>query len=115
MSLTKEECVQKAKDMAKIMPLKSEYGYGCSDEEFDETQEFIFQLIEKCFDNPPLKFEELHEGMWVWCETISPNISMYKGWCLIDHIENNKVLCHGVDGKYEFQYKENHFYRKQVD
>ena len=32
---------------------------------FDESEVFK-QLINEHFDNPPLKFEELKVGMWVW-------------------------------------------------
>lgn len=35
-------------------------------EMIDELKKTINENIYKIFKNPPLKFDELHEGMWVW-------------------------------------------------
>ncbi|MCR0424292.1 hypothetical protein MKA34_03700 [[Clostridium] innocuum] len=37
-------------------------GDYCDEKQYSDLQ----KLIEEHFDNPPLKFEDLHEGMWVW-------------------------------------------------
>lgn len=56
----------------------------------EKAQDTIMQLIENHFDNPPLKFEELEVGMWVWDKP-------YKRFL---NTGNKYVLCE--DGKYHF-------------
>lgn len=48
--MSEEEYFEKMYALTKIIPLKSEYGYGCSEEEFDNAFEFIGQLSEGYFD-----------------------------------------------------------------
>lgn len=35
-----------------------------------KAKEYCKNVIRELVDNPPLKFEDLHEGMWVWDEKI---------------------------------------------
>ena len=56
----------------------------------EKAQDTIMQLIENHFDNPPMKFEELEVGMWVWDKP-------YKRFL---NTGNKYVLCE--DGKYHF-------------
>lgn len=75
MALTKEECViawncikgldsypiecstNETQDKFKIIPFAELFGKQIA---------LIDNLIKEHFDIPPLKFEEIHDGMWVW-------------------------------------------------
>ena len=57
---------------------------------FDKAMVMFARLIDEHFDNPPLKFEELEIGMWVWDK-------QYKRFL---NTGNKYVLCE--DGKYHF-------------
>lgn len=85
--LTKEECI---KALDEIWFEANNGAIMCGDEISEEYNEILTQLIEEYFnlknnfeavcdlnerllhtneklkENPPLKFEELKEGMWVW-------------------------------------------------
>lgn len=73
---------------------------------FDVVDELICfkSLIEEHFDNPPLKFEELKEEMWVWDnkEKRYSKIESF-AWIQIYFYDYTDV------------FKENRFYRKQVE
>lgn len=56
----------------------------------DKNYQILEKLIGEHFDNPPLKFEELEVGMWVWDKP-------YKRFL---NTGNKYVLCE--DGKYHF-------------
>lgn len=68
--------------------------------------------LHKLKRNPPLKFEELEDGEWYWCEPY--------GWCLMNFYEDTDgktnykadAMCHG---SIDVTIEENRFYRKQVD
>ena len=64
------------------------------------------RLINEHFDNPPLKFEELKEGMWVWDIKNA-------GWVCFDRPIANVAYCKMLSGLVIF-FEENRFYRKQV-
>lgn len=64
------------------------------------------QLIREHFDNPPLRFEELEEGVWVWD-------NKEKMFCKIVEVLINKIsVNYHYAGVLEFE--ENRFYRKEV-
>lgn len=70
------------------------------------------ELIEEHFDNQPLKFEELKEGMLVYDKNI-------KSWIEIDKTFEDiekYVSCWSIGWPYEkrFPYEPNRFYRKEV-
>lgn len=73
------------------------------------------KLISEHFDNPPLKFEELERGMWVWD-------SRRKCLLKITRVEIDKWDRHFVHHYYDINmngttrtlFEENRFYRKQV-
>lgn len=76
------------------------------------------ELIEEHFDNPPLKFEELEEGMWVW----DKDFNRFGEWLKIlivkinDHDEKIiKAVCVGTNEIMIRSYKKDRFYRKQVE
>lgn len=79
----------------------------------------IDSLIEEHFSNPPLKFEELKEGMWVWddrdkeyimvCRTCvypKDNFLVRKG--------DELVFISKDDEEFHRMYRPNRFYRKEV-
>ena len=88
MKLTKEEC-EKALNGLRIL----ERGENLKKWNLVAPQikcDLFERLICKHFDNPPLKFEELEEGMWIWDEP-------YKRYI---NTGNKHILCE--DGKYYF-------------
>lgn len=115
--LSREEC-EKALETLSSPPYESSCGgcicgvSDCGDCPNNKANKLLNQLIDEHFDNPPLKFEELKEGMWVWDnlikewvkveitrETYTKFIECWTiGWHLLKKIE-----CKG-----------NRFYRKEV-
>lgn len=78
----------------------------------------IEQLIEEHFDNPPLKFEELKKGMWVWDskEKWWRNIVIVFAPCNEYPKGSFKAWGDSAETQLDFiEYKENRFYRKKVD
>lgn len=94
--LTKEEC-EKA-----LMNI-------CSSNAKMEDRKVFYQLINEHFDNPPLKFEELKEGMWVWDSKFK---SYYKVKCtnVCEYLYTSVEFADSTEDVFE----ENRFYRKQV-
>lgn len=73
---------------------------------FEQEHEILSKLIKQHFDNPPLSFDELEAGMWVWD-------NKYYDYIKIEFIlEDKKLLC--CDGFHRV-FEENRFYRKQVE
>ncbi len=112
--LTKEEC-EKA---LFILNDLGEYEDGAPvllETEQPEEYAVIKQLIKEHFDNPPLKFEELHEGMWVWD-------NVYEMYLKIEDIREDIIypyedyFCDPCDVSHNmwFDFEENRFYRKEV-
>ncbi|MCR0360838.1 hypothetical protein MKD08_08880 [[Clostridium] innocuum] len=65
MELTKKNCMI-AKNRMRGLAYTS---CNCREENIDEVNNcdnYLEQLINEHFDNQPLKFEDLEEGMWVW-------------------------------------------------
>lgn len=65
MELTKKNCMI-AKNRMRGLAYAS---CNCREENIDEVNNcdnYLEQLINEHFDNPPLKFEDLKEGVWVW-------------------------------------------------
>ena len=111
--LTKEECMKALDRVARFCSWFSPY--KCPKRiKFKNELDILDKLIEQHFDNPPLKYEELKAGMWVW-----NNYS--KRWMLIDFIREDVLVADELqyDPKeneydYEVQYEPNRFYRKEV-
>ena len=81
----------------------------------------IYNLIKEHFDNPPLKFEELKKGMWVWDDVekcyfkCNPTISTDMAQC----VTYNAFWYNCGEDEDEFfeeydEFEENRFYRKEV-
>ena len=91
----------------------AEYVNECHDDFCISMRSNIKQLenlIKEHFDNPPLKFEELKKDMWVWVKKLE---GYYRISSVVDlTAENGKKYVDFGFGYIEF--KENMFYRKQV-
>lgn len=83
--------------------------------------DILNKLIHEHFSNPPLKFEELKEGMWIWDNKYkyyfecNPRISTDMTECVwYESFWYNTG--EGYDEFYEdyIEFEENRFYRKQV-
>lgn len=106
--LTKEECLEALETLCTFAD-----GNPSSSGEFvgkmlQEADDKLKQLINEHFDNPPLKFEELHEKMWVWD-------NKYHEYCFIDFIagkypHRSYINNCQSDGAFE----ENRFYSYEV-
>lgn len=109
--LTKEECTYALNDLKNI--IKDILGdESCVNECIKTLQ----KLIDEYFDNPPLKFEELKEGMWVWDNQLKWFFKVVICNVKIEGYESLKMF--KVE-KYEggsmlMLYEPNRFYRKEV-
>lgn len=110
MMLTEKECREALKDLynsiCELEEIKSGVETTCV---FDDSLDCFKELIDQHFDNPPLKFEELKEGMWVWDNKMVLYIRIAKIIGKTIYVED---FLYGFDcyGRYE----ENRFYRKEV-
>lgn len=68
MELTKVECEKVLEELI----------LNCGYLGIEEDLLPIKQLIKEHFDNKPLKFEELKEGMWVWDKKTKSYIFIFK-------------------------------------
>ena len=75
---------------------------------FDKAMVMFARLIEDHFDNPPLKFEQLEVGMWVWD-------NKRKEWCVLAAFWKDALNRYYVSGISDSPFEENRFYRKQVE
>lgn len=121
--LTKEECenvLSENKIYLKNQMLKKER-ISHSVYLLNTVTSLLERLIHEHFDNPPLKFEELKEGMWVWDNKYkyyfecNPRISTDMTECVwYESFWYNTG--EGYDEFYEdyIEFEENRFYRKEV-
>lgn len=89
---------------------------------FDKAMVMFARLIDEHFDNPPLKFEELEVGMWVWDNELrmyflikgkfNITVGSYKVLEIITSNLSNGTWHYNTCHIY---YQENRFYRKQVE
>lgn len=112
---TKEECLEALEHIKTLRG--SNYGwyysgFNNSALPFDEDTNVISKLIKEHFDNPPLEFEELKEGMFVWD-------NKHHTYILIDRIEETykKTIYFyaiGWECCENMEFEPNRFYRKEV-
>ena len=120
--LTKEECMKaldcladddKMDELAQKFSMDDDY---TSYVNYEMARKWCYDQLKQCidehFDNPPLKWEELKEGMFVWDKNI-------KSWIEIDKTYEDieqYVSCWSIGWPYEkrFPYEPNRFYRKEV-
>ena len=107
MKLTKEECM-------KALRYLGDYNgeeYNCH--KFANAMEDLHHLIEEHFDNLPLKFEELKEGMWVWDNRYKDYVKLKRHD--IENFGKLIIFSKGFDEEYLRSFEENRFYRKEVE
>ncbi len=83
----------------------------CSSNSKVQDRHVFKDLIEEHFYNPPLKFEELKLGMWVW----DSNDNKYNK---IIEINNDKIGFYYITNsstRFTCTFEENRFYRKEVE
>lgn len=111
MELTKEECSKTLNELY-IFSSNAKMYYADRDYHFHVLK----QLIVEHFDNPPLKFEELHEGMWVWDNKYKVYNKVRETYTfngtaeVVAFVYLNLITQWNCSVKFE----ENRFYRKEV-
>lgn len=115
MELTKKNCMI-AKNRMRGLAYAS---CNCREENIDEVNNcdnYLEQLINEHFDNQPLKFENLHEGMWVWDDKAKSYIYIFKplDWKPVKGIRYaSYIITNSAEGYY-MDFEENRFYRREV-
>lgn len=114
--LTKEEC-EKALDHFEKCYWDQDNSYGAMNG-VRKDLDILNKLIHEHFDNPPLGFEELKEGMWVWDDIDKEYTKIYgTGFYQIDDIwakKGTELVYIGEDKQFYIFYEPNRFYRKEV-
>lgn len=117
MMLTKEECEKALKEIENATTEIEDFNSipEITYNEFKNQLNVLNQLIFEHFKNPPLKFEELKENMWVWdnyWEEYFEISEVYSNTKEIDvFIHQNKIN----QKRYAtIKYTPNRFYRKEV-
>lgn len=110
--LTKEECKKALDKIQGRCDSLSETFYRFSAWEISESCRIFEKLIYEHFSNPPLKWEELKEGMFVWD-------NKHYTYILIDRIwETYKKTIYfyaiGWECCENMEFEPNRFYRKEV-
>ena len=118
--LTKDECEKALKalydendemeDYAATFSFDDDYIPQCVYEAAKKhCYDTLKRLIQEHFDNPPLSFEELKPGMWVW----DIQIRGYKKICYLDgEMKKLNFALWGIDW---IEFEPNRFYRKQKE
>lgn len=125
MELTKEKCEEALDDIIVncccmirkcVKDNKCRYNDSKLMCESYEDYKKLQQLINEHFDNQPLKFEELHEGMWVWdnkhkvYNKIRETYNFNGTAEVVAFVYLNLTIQWNCSVKFE----ENRFYRKEV-
>jgi hypothetical protein len=110
--LTKEKCENALNNiLCNIGVARSDYRTSGKAKEDYCT---LNSLIEEHFDNPPLKFDELEENMWVWDN--KRKVKLLIAYCYSEDDMGYYNLSNPEDYKYvHIEFEENRFYRKQVE
>ena len=118
MKLTKEECEYRLSQLKRVKHHIADEVSIAGKIELDNGIENYEALFNEHFNNPPLKFEELKEGMPIWD-------SVEKCWIYIVHIardysNNSFTYVWWFDKNDDYyteplvEFEENRFYRKEV-
>ena len=115
MKLTKEEYLKEIHNLERYIGREFE----CSQvmRECEKSLDVLEQLINEHFDNPPLKFEELKVGMWVWDKHFNrfgEYLKIYK--IEVDEFGQKLIIasCVHCEKFMTRSYLENRFYRREV-
>lgn len=108
--LTKEEC-EKALDHFEKCYWDQDNSYGAMNG-VRKDLDILNKLIYEHFDNPPLKFEELKEGMFVWDNKHHTYIKIDRIW----ESYNKTIYFYAIGWECceNTEYEPNRFYRKEV-
>lgn len=99
--LNKEECIKRLDEARyRIQP----YRY------VNEALEFAIKELR----NPPLKWEELKEGMWVWDNQYKDYVK-FERHDIDDGVGKVLILSKGFDDECVSIFRENRYFRKQVE
>lgn len=108
--LSKEECEKALRNICETVIDSEADGHNqprtVSDYCFSDT-DILEQLIHEHFDNPPLSFDDLHEGMWVWDD----KHSFYDQIISLDSPTPSSIETETWFTSFE----ENRFYRRQKE
>ena len=115
MELTKKNCMI-AKNRMRGLAYSS---CNCKEENIDEVNNcdnYLEQLINEHFDNQPLKFENLEEGMWVWDDKAKSYIYIFKplDWKPVKGIRYAERIINDSANGYYMDFEENRLYRREV-
>ena len=109
--LSKEEC-EKALDHFEKCYWDQDNSYGAMNG-VRKDLDILNKLIHEHFSNPPLKFEELKENMWVWDN--KRKVKLLIAYCYSEDDMGYYNLSNPEDYKYiHIEFEENRFYRKEV-
>lgn len=110
MMLTKEEC-EKALDHFEKCYWDQDNSYGAMNG-VRKDLDILNKLIHEHFDNPPLEFEELKEGMFVWDNKHHTYIKIDRIW----ESYNKTIYFYAIGWECceNTEYESNRFYRKEV-
>ena len=109
--LNKEECDNALDRVARFCSWFNPY--KCPERiKFKNELDILDKLIEEHFDNPPLKFEELKEGMFVWDNKHNTYIKIDRIW----ESYNKTIYFYAIGWECceNTEYEPNRFYRKEV-
>ena len=110
MMLTKEECEQALEHFEKCY-WDQDNSYGAMNG-VRKDLDILNKLIHEHFSNPPLEWEELKEGMWIWDNKDKAYMKIESVcdkdwvWLYIDSSEREHI---------DELYEPNRFYRKEVE
>ena len=79
----------------------------------DELKKTLNENIYKIFSNPPLKFEELKENMWVWDNLYKDYVKLKRHD--IENFGKLIIFSKGFDEEHLRKFEENRFYRREVE
>ena len=110
--LTKEECDNALDRVARFCSWFSPY--ECPEcIKLKNELDILDKLIEEHFSNPPLKFDELEENMWVWDN--KRKVKLLIAYCYSEDDMGYYNLSNPEDYKYiHIEFEENRFFRKEV-
>lgn len=115
--LTKEECLKATKELKDSFLLHTPRYISFHSPRIMKHISNLEKLINKHFDNPPLKFDELEKGMWIWDNKNKCWLYLFKplDWEPIKGLRYaERIIEHSTEGYY-MDFEKGRFYRKQVD
>lgn len=119
--LNKEQCMKALFELSEYAEKGREYhgARGQSvDTYVDERVTLLSDIICDYFSNPPLKFEELKEGMWVWDNKHKVYNQIYRLYGNFMSTKHNAVQFKHLNETTQWgdtiEFEKTRFYRKEV-